>query len=413
MRDHERVLARLSVALMVGLTSCKDDEAKSEAVHVAFGEIKTSQGDDDEDEQDDGKGDADAGGSTGGSAEGESTGAPAKKSDPNDVCGGADNVITKEKAARDRLTVDEVDGCPRTVLSTSLEVLDYTVDEDATEKLRDEGDTEHCCYTPRSPKKPPTIRRGRPYMIAGALHRPRAHVGVLHASPELVGPVGRRVAAGWIADARMEWASVASFRRAAAELALQGAPPPLLRDYFVAADEEAEHTRLCLTLARRSCGREITLAPLPDATPRDADLAQTLRWTFAEGCVAETAASLVAYRAARGATDEQVASTLRQIADDEAGHAALAWRTVGWIWQRLDEQARGQFLAWAQTQRPAPASAGEDPDVAHGRLGRATQAAVEADAWDRCIAPLLTRLTATAESADGIRPRVGYDRLDV
>ncbi len=393
MRDHEQVLARLSVALTVGLTGCKDDAAKADPVHVAFGDIKTGRNDDKRDEPDDGQIGADEAGSTG--AAGGSTGAVAAELDPEQICGGADHTITLAKAARDRLTVDEVHDCPRTVLSTSLDILDYSIDEDATKRLRDAGDTGHCCYTPREPRERVPLGVGRPFMVGDVSVRPAVRAGAAVHPPGIAGPAGRRVAAGWIDDARMEWASVASFRRAAAELALHGAPPSLRAECLVAADEEAEHARLCLGLAQSAGGRALELDPLPSITPRPGDLVDLLRRTFAEGCVSETIATLVATRSVRRASGE-TARVLARIADDEAGHAALAWRTVGWIWQRLPDGARRDFVRWARQQAPGDASPGRDPDAVHGRLGPATQAAIAHEAWTRCIAPLLRQLAAAS-----------------
>ena len=408
-RDHEQVLARLSVALMVGLTGCKDDEAKSESVHVAFGDIKTSRGDDEKGEHDEGKGEQEAPGSTG--AAGGSTGEVKAEVDPEQICGGADNTMTVGKAAMDRLTVDEVHDCPRTVLSTSLDVLDYSIDEDATKKLRDAGDTGHCCYTPRAPKERIPLGVGRPFMLGETSVRPKACIGPRLHAPTIEGPAGRRVAAGWIADARMEWASVASFRRAAAELAAVDAPRSLIDDCFAAADEEGEHARMCLSMASEVSGRELSLEPLPSAVARSGELPDLLRRTFAEGCVCETIAALVAARSARRASGS-AARVLARIADDETGHAALAWRTVGWIWSRMDARRRGDFLQWARARQP-PATGegpGADPDAVHGRLGRATQAAIAADAWRRCIAPLLDELQSKGtERREPVATSLGYD----
>jgi hypothetical protein len=49
-----------------------------------------------------------------------------------------------------------------------------------------------------------------------------------------------------------------------------------------------------------------------------------------EGCVGETLSAVEAGVAAALATDPVVAAVLRTIADDEARHAALAWRFVQW-----------------------------------------------------------------------------------
>ena len=49
-----------------------------------------------------------------------------------------------------------------------------------------------------------------------------------------------------------------------------------------------------------------------------------------EGCVNETLASLVAAEQLARAEDKAVRSVLSVIAEDEAKHAELAWKTIAW-----------------------------------------------------------------------------------
>jgi hypothetical protein len=177
------------------------------------------------------------------------------------------------------------------------------IDPDATKSHR-ASDATTCCY------EAPVFCPGRPLVIDG-----RATVAAATIPDER-----------WARDALAEHASIASFARAAIELMAVGAPLDLLADVARAMADEVEHARLCSELA----GHPIAFGPLPTAAPRDPDLARLAVDTFVEGCVGETTAALAAAREASASTDPEVARVLRKIADDEARHAALAWRTLAW-----------------------------------------------------------------------------------
>ena len=59
-----------------------------------------------------------------------------------------------------------------------------------------------------------------------------------------------------------------------------------------------------------------------------------------EGCIGETLASLLAAEQAARATDPAIRAALEVIAEDEAQHAELAWRTVAWALGRGETSVR-------------------------------------------------------------------------
>src|SRR5690606_27886061 len=162
----------------------------------------------------------------------------------------------------------------------------------------------------------------------------RAWASSTSAEPAACDDALRRTAAGeaGFEDALAEHASVAAFARQTLELLALGAPPELLAQTQQAALDEIEHTRACLRLAHRFAPRlrSAEPGPLPAPVPRPADWARFAVDTFLEGCVGETIAALRAERAGRGCDDADVRAVLQRIAEDEARHAALAWRTLAW-----------------------------------------------------------------------------------
>jgi hypothetical protein len=136
------------------------------------------------------------------------------------------------------------------------------------------------------------------------------------------------MAAWWSQVAALEHASVASFARHMLELMSLGAPADLLMDVARAQQDEIEHARLAYALAGVDgpCGPGPLLAP-PPRVGRGAILTALIE----EGCVGETVAAAEARLMAERVADPRVQGTLLRIAEDEARHAALAWRTLVWL----------------------------------------------------------------------------------
>ncbi|MCA9490981.1 MAG: ferritin-like domain-containing protein [Myxococcales bacterium] len=178
----------------------------------------------------------------------------------------------------------------------------------------------------------PNLACGRPLLVdevpVHAATRARADwtvpLGEAARDPEL--------AERWLRIAEMEHASVASFARATLELMALGAPPDLLVATQRAAAEEVEHARLAWGLARRYGAPESGPGPLPlDGVAPRSDRDAIVRGLVREACVGETVAAAELREGVRLCADPLLASTLQQIAADEERHAALGWRTLGWL----------------------------------------------------------------------------------
>ncbi|MEZ4394929.1 MAG: ferritin-like domain-containing protein [Polyangiales bacterium] len=150
--------------------------------------------------------------------------------------------------------------------------------------------------------------------------------------------VGRYFAAA----AQLEAASVVAFRTLSAELAAHGAPADLVAQATRAADEERRHARITRALARAR-GATPPKVRLGLQAPRG--LTAIAVENAVEGCVRETFGALVAHYQRAHAEDPAVREAMDVIADDETGHAALAWSVAAWLDETLDADARAAVRA--------------------------------------------------------------------
>jgi hypothetical protein len=173
--------------------------------------------------------------------------------------------------------------------------LDFYLDDASTQDHRDAGATGACCYYWEA-----FCGAGRPLVAATERGDARALVAAVVRGPRAAAPdeLDRVLGEAWLATAQAEHASIASFSRAAVELMAVGAPLELVAGCHRAGLDEVAHARGCLDLARRYLRRDLAFGPLPSAAPRAADLVTVAVTTFAEGCVGESVAVVVATRAA-------------------------------------------------------------------------------------------------------------------
>lgn len=171
---------------------------------------------------------------------------------------------------------------------------------------------------------------GRPLRSRGVALLPSVRFEA--STPEL--DPHRAVAAGAYREfARYERASVDAFLQAAVVLEQLGAPAGLVADNREAAREEAEHARLALRAAESIDGRSATLGEVPSSS--DAfELHAFVRDLIHDACFNEAVAAAEAgWALARPGVVERAAlkQFWRTVSVDEAGHAALAWRTLEWL----------------------------------------------------------------------------------
>ncbi len=230
---------------------------------------------------------------------------------------------------------------------------------------------------------------------------------------DLPGYVSRWVADAWLADARLEHASIAAFARFTLQLLALGAPPDLIASSQQAATDELVHARACFALASRYAG--VSLGPGPLAVERvlDADSIEEIAIAATlEGCVGETVAAMLAEEQLRVARDPEAIQALRRIAVDEAAHAELSWRFVAWAIQKGGNSVR-TAVAHAMDRElqsvyvPSVSDLQLDAAVLHhhGRLTPSEQAAVRRRALEDVVRPCARTLLAAASDTTAVVQR--------
>jgi hypothetical protein len=232
------------------------------------------------------------------------------------------------------------------------------LDETKTKEARaDAGKPGTCCYTMHR-----LCGGGRPLVHGDVAHVAALRPGdawhtelAMEPCDALAEDERRALGERWLRDARMEHASVASFARAALELMAVGAPPELVADCHRAALDEVRHAQACFTVASRLLGRTIDPGRLEMPPIRACTLIDVACTTLIEGCIGETASALIATRAAHDCEDEGLREVLERIADDETGHAALAFRIVRWcIAQGGADVTRAVHVAMERARAETP-----------------------------------------------------------
>lgn len=248
---------------------------------------------------------------------------------------------------------------------------------------------------------PPMCAIGRPFEVAGQwrsapVEQRRDWQGefaeMVPAIPvaSLDSELCDQLADWWLAAARMEHASVASFARLVLELMAVGAPADLLARASQAAIDEVRHAELCFALAERYSGQQLGPAPLAiDGSLRTQSLVQIAAAAAKEGCIWETVAALEANVAAGTAQDPLVAGLLRRIADDETAHAQLAWDIVHWAIAQGGAPVRAAVVQAMDAAVAQLLQADGGPEVAagHGVISGAGLVSLRKHAALQVIAP--------------------------
>lgn len=190
---------------------------------------------------------------------------------------------------------------------------------------------DQCCYSLCSGS--PAC--GRPFVIDGAARVAEPRQSPEWAGPALVNPdeanTSTAIAHEWLRDALAEHASVAAFSAFNLSLLALGAPAELVRASAAATLDEVAHARACFELASDYAGRALGPGVLDiGGLQIAADLATAVERAFLDGCIGETAASLVARASLDACESPRVRAVLGLIADDEARHAELAWQFIAW-----------------------------------------------------------------------------------
>jgi hypothetical protein len=273
----------------------------------------------------------------------------------------------------------------------------------------------YCCYTFHT-MRPPS---GRPFVVSGeqrvaAVAATDAWSGAsMPGRDDIDDAAAGAIGQAWLADAQLEHASIAAFARLALELLAHAAPPDLVADAHRASLDEIRHAERCFALASRFAKRPLGPGALDVSGCRlGGDLAELAASTFAEGCVGETLAALLAAEARDVASDPEARRALAEIAEDEARHAELAWRIVAWAIERGGATVTNAVRrAFAQELEPRHVL--EDPAIdreVYARFGRLLPsqiAEVRAHALASVIRPCLDALLAGSGRARSRRRAFG------
>jgi hypothetical protein len=150
---------------------------------------------------------------------------------------------------------------------------------------------------------------------------------------------------------------------------------------------------MCFTLASAYAGRELGPGAFPfgGAVAISGDLATVAARVAIEGCVGETLAAIQASEQLAVAVDPAVRAVLASIAEDEARHAELAWRTIAWALRVGGGEVR-RAVADAFSEASAAPRMGDDGPAelaavlaAHGLLDRAASGRVLSRALDEVV----------------------------
>jgi hypothetical protein len=182
--------------------------------------------------------------------------------------------------------------------------------------------------------------------------------------PEVRDELGR----AWATDALDEHASIATFARFSLQLLALAAPPELITRAHEAALDEIRHARGSFAIASWFGGVPVGPGALAiDEPARALDPIALVEETVRDGCIGETAATVIA-TVERDACEVPAIRELRDtIAHDEARHASLAWRFVAWSIATYGEPARAALV---RVMTAAPDAGGPPHTSASGRYGR-------------------------------------------
>jgi len=206
----------------------------------------------------------------------------------------------------------------------------------------------------------------------------------------------------WLEAALAEHASIASFARFVQELLWHAAPPELVASALQAAAEEVEHAQTSFRIASRLLGDSMGPGPLPLVPPRELSVTGLALSTFEEACIEESFGALLAATAAEHCTDDDIRNALLKIADEEARHAELAWRTLSWALQVQGDGVRDAIDAHIAKRHvlrfPNETDALELPLLSLGVVTGHTLHQVETRSWHEIVLPLWAELRASSSS---------------
>lgn len=140
-----------------------------------------------------------------------------------------------------------------------------------------------------------------------------------------------------------EAASIDAFAILARELRRHRAPAALVRACFGARGDEVRHARMAATLAKRAApGRPPKVLVPASPEEEERSLEALAIENASEGCIREAFGVLLGTWQALHAPTAELRAFFGKLAEDEARHAALAWRVDAFLRGRLDRAAHAR-----------------------------------------------------------------------
>jgi len=207
---------------------------------------------------------------------------------------------------------------------------------------------EACHATHCVPRLQPEIVMGRPFTTDGgnllADVQFTEHVRSVWTGPAMqhqANPDGwtretaQQATEHWVRSGQHEHASVASFSRASLDIMKFAGPPELVSATHQAALEEVRHAQFAFSLAEAFNSdheKQVDVGHFPfDQVTLASSLAELSGKVFTEGCMGETeAVTKMSFALAHLLPNSPAASVLPTLIEEEAKHAALAWKTLQW-----------------------------------------------------------------------------------
>lgn len=264
-----------------------------------------------------------------------------------------------------------------------------------TANQRAAGKKDACCYAQPVMCTPPWVGRAlrddRDVVLRASSQRRTDWLADDLPASTLGEPERAAIAAHYADVAAGEHASVASFAHTSLELMAHGAPAELLVDTHRAALDEIEHARIGYALASEYGGAPIGPSPLVSTRALAPTLTELALSTLRDAVVPEAIGAVLAAEVARTATVPSVRVAMARIAEDEARHAELAFRTLAWA-----VRAGGREVLEAVRAAPIepPMAVASLTLPAHGLLGTETERALIAHAMANVVEPCLAALIA-------------------
>jgi hypothetical protein len=183
-----------------------------------------------------------------------------------------------------------------------------------------------------------------------------------------------------------------------------GAPPLVVKLALEAADEEAQHVALCVSLCEQ-LGRSCETPAIPTLPPSPDPHRDVLLQVVAMCCINETVSAVVLRQMLQNTESGPVHDTIRQILRDEVGHSRIGWAYLAHVSRTGSVAGVGpalpHLLSSAVTEELFAPSFADDPDkeaASMGAVPRTQRLALFRAAMDDLVLPGLEQFGVDVEA---------------